>query len=80
VAPTGDRLIAASNVKRTGRAHPVELRPDFQSGSSRLACGVVRTFVQSQRLTGNNLLAIVGSVDEAFTLFVLNAPHFEDIG
>jgi hypothetical protein len=44
------------------------------------ACGVVETFVQSQRLAGNHLLAVVDSLDEAFALLALNEPSFEDIG
>ena len=48
--------------------------------SRTIACGIVETFVQSQRLAGDNLLAVVDSLDEAHALLGLNAPHFEVIG
>jgi hypothetical protein len=48
--------------------------------SRTIACGLVETFVQSQRLAGDNLLAVVDSLDEAHALLGLNAPHFEAIG
>jgi hypothetical protein len=48
--------------------------------SRTLACSLVETFVQSQRLAGDNLLAVVDSLDEAHALLGLNAPHFEVIG
>ena len=48
--------------------------------SRMIACGLVETFVQSQRLAGDNLLAVVDSLDEAHALLGLNAPHFEVIG
>jgi hypothetical protein len=48
--------------------------------SRTIACGLVETFVQSQRLAGDNLLAVVDSLDEAHALLGLNAPHFEVIG
>ena len=47
--------------------------------SPTLACGIVETFVQSQRLAGNNLLAVVYTLEEAHALLGLNAPHFEVI-
>jgi hypothetical protein len=46
--------------------------------SRTLACGIVQTFVQSQRLAGNKL-AVVDSLDEAHALLGLSAPHFEAI-
>ena len=46
--------------------------------SRTLACGIVQTFVQSQRLAGNKL-AVVDSLDEAHALLGLTAPHFEAI-
>jgi hypothetical protein len=36
--------------------------------SRKLACGLVETFVQSQRLAGDNLLSVVDSRDEAHAL------------
>jgi hypothetical protein len=48
--------------------------------SQTLECSLVETFVQSQRLAGDNLLAVVDSLDEAHALLGLNAPHFEVIG
>ena len=48
--------------------------------SRTIACSLVETFVQSQRLAGDNLLAVVDSLDEAHALLGLNAPHFEVIG
>lgn len=48
--------------------------------SRRLSCGIVDAFKQSQALSGNNLLAVVDSLDEAFALLSLNEPHFEKIG
>ena len=48
--------------------------------SRTIACGLVETFVQSQRLAGDNLLAVVDSLDEAHALLGLSAPHFEVIG
>jgi hypothetical protein len=45
--------------------------------SRTLACGVVETFVQSQRQAGDTLLSLVDSLDEAHALLGLNAPHFE---
>jgi hypothetical protein len=46
--------------------------------SRAVACGVVETFVQSQRMAGNKL-AVVDSLDEAHALLGLTAPHFEAI-
>jgi len=48
--------------------------------SRTLACGIVETFVQSQRLAGDNLLSVVDSLDDAHALLGLNAPHFELVG
>jgi hypothetical protein len=48
--------------------------------SRTLACDLVETFVQSQRLAGDNLLAVVDSLDQAHALLGLNAPHFEVVG
>jgi hypothetical protein len=48
--------------------------------SRTIACSLVETFVQSQRLAGDNLLAVVDSLDEGHALLGLNAPHFEAIG
>jgi hypothetical protein len=48
--------------------------------SQTLECSLVETFVQSQRLAGDNLLAVVDSLDEAHALLGLNAPHFEAVG
>jgi len=48
--------------------------------SQTLACGVVETFVQSQRLAGDNHLVVVTSLDEANALLGLNAPNFEVVG
>jgi hypothetical protein len=48
--------------------------------SRTLACSLVETFVQSQRLAGDNLLAVVDSPDHAYALLGLNAPHFEVVG
>jgi hypothetical protein len=47
---------------------------------STTACSLVETFVQSQRLAGDNLLAVVDSIDEAHALLGLNGPLFEVIG
>jgi len=46
--------------------------------SRTLACGIVQTFVKTQRLAGNKL-AVVDSLDEAHALLGLSAPHFEAI-
>lgn len=48
--------------------------------SRTLACGIVETFVQSQRLAGDNLLSVVDSLDDAHALLGLKAPHFELVG
>ncbi len=48
--------------------------------SQSVSCGVVGTFVQSQKLTGDNLLTVVDSLDEAHTLLGLDMPKFEVIG
>jgi hypothetical protein len=48
--------------------------------SQRITCGVIDSFVQSQRLAGDNLLAVAASLDEAHALLGLNAPNFEIIG
>jgi hypothetical protein len=48
--------------------------------SQTLTCSVLDTFVQSQRLTGNNQLMVVHSLDEAHDLLGLNAPNFKVIG
>jgi hypothetical protein len=47
--------------------------------SQTILCGVVGTFMQSQRLSGDNLLAVVDSLDEAHALLGLDAPIFEII-
>jgi hypothetical protein len=44
------------------------------------ACSLVETFVQSQRLAGDNHLIVVDSLVEAYALLGLNAPLFEAIG
>ena len=43
------------------------------------ACSLVETFVQSQRLAGDNHLTVVDSLVEAYALPGLNAPLFEVI-
>jgi len=48
--------------------------------SRTVACGIVETFAQSERLAGNNLLAVVDSLDEAHGLLGMNAPRFEFVG
>jgi hypothetical protein len=48
--------------------------------SRTLACSLVETFVQSQRLAGDNHLTVVDSIDEAHALLRLNGPLFEVIG
>ena len=48
--------------------------------SRTLACSLVETFVQNQRLAGDNLLAVVDSLDQAHALLGLNVPHFEVVG
>ena len=48
--------------------------------SQTLACSLVETFVQSQRLAGDNHLTVVDSIDEAHALLRLNGPLFEVIG
>ena len=47
--------------------------------SQTITCNVVEAFAQSQRLAGDNLLAIVDSLDEASALLGLSAPRFEVI-
>jgi len=47
--------------------------------SRTLACGVVDTYMQSRRLTGDNHLVVVDSLDEANALLGMNAPSFEVI-
>ena len=47
--------------------------------SRSLACGIVDTYVQSQRLAGHDLLAVVDSLDEAHALLGLDAPRFEPV-
>jgi hypothetical protein len=44
------------------------------------SCSLVETFVQSQRLAGDNRLTVVDSLDEAYALLGLNGPLFEVIG
>jgi len=48
--------------------------------SRTLACSLVETFVQSQRLAGDNHLTVVASIDDAHALLGLNGPVFEVIG
>jgi hypothetical protein len=48
--------------------------------SQATACSLVETFVQSQRLAGDNHLTVVDSLDEAHALLGLNGPLFEVIG
>jgi hypothetical protein len=48
--------------------------------SQTLACSLVETFVESQRLAGDYHLVVVNSLDEANALLGLNAPNFEAIG
>jgi hypothetical protein len=45
--------------------------------SRTVTCAIAETFAQSQRWAGNNLLAVVDSLDEAHALLGLNAPHFD---
>jgi hypothetical protein len=47
--------------------------------SRTLACSLVETFVQRQTAAGDNLLAVVASLDEAHALLGLKAPRFEII-
>jgi hypothetical protein len=47
--------------------------------SQATACSLVETFVQSQRLAGDNHLTVVDSIDEAHALLGLNGPLFEVI-
>jgi len=47
--------------------------------SQTLACSLVETFLQSQRQAGDNLIAVVDSLDEAHALLWLYEPHFEVI-
>ena len=47
--------------------------------SQTITCNVVDVFAQSQRLAGDNLLAIVDSLDEASALLGLSTLSFEVI-
>src|SRR4029450_4551926 len=63
-----------------GRLPPVLRGHRVMVQSQTLACSLVETFVQSQRLAGDNHLVVVNSLDEANALLGLNAPNLEAIG
>lgn len=76
--------IAAMAVPQTKAAErgsrPAILRGQRVMVQSRtIACGIMETFVQRQRLAGDKLLAVVDSLREAHALLGLDAPHFKII-
>jgi hypothetical protein len=48
--------------------------------SRAISCNVVEAFVQSQKLVGDNRIAVVDSVEEAYALLDLDSPNFEVVG